>query len=59
MAELILKIVVPEGVKAEEEAQMLILPGAAGEFSVYPHHISMVTPLTPGKITISIPGQKE
>ncbi|HOO60471.1 MAG TPA: ATP synthase F1 subunit epsilon [Candidatus Mcinerneyibacteriales bacterium] len=59
MAELVLKIVVPEGVKAEEEVQMLILPGAAGEFSVYPHHISMVTPLIPGKITISFSGKKE
>ena len=54
MAEKIqLKIIVPEGVKYEDEISQIILPGEAGEFSVVKKHISMITPLEIGKIEIT------
>ncbi|HDS02815.1 MAG TPA: ATP synthase F1 subunit epsilon [Firmicutes bacterium] len=59
MAEMSLKIVVPEGVKLQEKIKTVILPGQAGEFSVYPKHISMVTPLKPGSVTLVFSGGEE
>ncbi|TYB32208.1 MAG: ATP synthase F1 subunit epsilon [Candidatus Mcinerneyibacterium aminivorans] len=53
MAEKIhLKILVPEGIKYEEDVSQVILPGEAGEFSVVKKHISMITPLKIGQIEI-------
>jgi len=52
MASLDIRIVVPEGIKLESTASRVILPGAGGVLSVYPGHISLVTPLTYGSVII-------
>ncbi len=48
-----LKILVPEGVKYEDEVSQVVLPGEAGEFAVVKNHISMISPLKIGRIEIT------
>jgi F-type H+-transporting ATPase subunit epsilon len=47
-----LSLVTPEGVAYEGEAQMVIVPGAAGEIGVLPRHAPLVAMLKAGEIRI-------
>ncbi|HMA69061.1 MAG TPA: ATP synthase F1 subunit epsilon [Candidatus Mcinerneyibacterium sp.] len=45
-----IKVLVPEGIKYEDELKQVILPGMEGEFSVLNNHIPLITPLEVGII---------
>jgi F-type H+-transporting ATPase subunit epsilon len=47
-----LSLVTPEGVAYEGEAQMLIVPGAAGEIGVLARHAPLVAMLRAGEIRV-------
>ena len=51
-----LSLVTPEGVAYEGEAQMLIVPGAAGEIGVLARHAPLVAMLRAGEIRVKIGG---
>lgn len=46
-----LKIISPEKILFEGEAQSVTLPGAVGRFTVLPRHASLVSTLVAGKIS--------
>ena len=52
-----LSLVTPEGAVFEGEAQMLIVPGAAGELGVLPRHAPLVAMLKAGEIRVKAGGE--
>ena len=52
-----LSLVTPEGAVFEGEAQMLIVPGAAGEIGVLARHAPLVAMLKAGEIRIRASGE--
>jgi F-type H+-transporting ATPase subunit epsilon len=52
-----LSVVTPEGAVFEGEAQMLIVPGAAGEIGVLARHAPLVAMLKSGEIRVRSRGQ--
>ena len=52
-----LSLVTPEGAVFEGEAQMLIVPGAAGEIGVLPRHAPLVAMLKAGEIRVKASGE--
>lgn len=53
MAEtLTLELVDPERVLVSEPVEMVVLPGAEGDFGVLPHHAPLVSLLRPGVIAL-------
>jgi F-type H+-transporting ATPase subunit epsilon len=52
-----LSVVTPEGTAFEGEAQMLIVPGAAGEIGVLARHAPLVAMLKAGEIRIRARGE--
>jgi F-type H+-transporting ATPase subunit epsilon len=52
-----LSLVTPEGTAFEGEAQMLIVPGAAGEIGVLARHAPLVAMLKAGEIRVRAQGQ--
>jgi F-type H+-transporting ATPase subunit epsilon len=52
-----LSLVTPEGTAFEGEAQMLIVPGAAGEIGVLPRHAPLVAMLKAGEIRVKAGGE--
>ena len=51
-----LSVVTPEGTVFEGEAQMLIVPGAAGELGILPRHAPLVAMLKAGEIRVKVGG---
>jgi len=51
-----LSLVTPEGAAYEGEAEMLIVPGAAGEIGVLPRHAPLVAMLKAGEIRVKTRG---
>lgn len=51
-----LSLVTPEGAVFEGEAQMLIVPGAAGEIGILPRHAPLVAMLRAGEIRVKTGG---
>ena len=47
-----LSLVTPEGAAYEGEAEMLVVPGAAGEIGVLPRHAPLVAMLKAGEIRV-------
>lgn len=47
-----LKIITPERIVSEETIEQITLPTAAGEITILPNHIPIVSLLKPGKIRI-------
>lgn len=47
---MVLKIISAEKVLFEGEASMVTLPGEMGQFTVLPHHASLISTLVKGKI---------
>jgi F-type H+-transporting ATPase subunit epsilon len=52
-----LSLVTPEGTAFEGEAQMLIVPGAAGEIGVLARHAPLVAMLKAGEIRVRAQGE--
>lgn len=52
-----LSLVTPEGAVFEGEAQMLVVPGSAGEIGVLARHAPLVAMLKAGEIRIQADGQ--
>jgi F-type H+-transporting ATPase subunit epsilon len=52
-----LSVVTPEGTAFEGEAQMLIVPGAAGEIGVLARHAPLVAMLKAGEIRVRAQGE--
>jgi F-type H+-transporting ATPase subunit epsilon len=55
----LLEIVTPDRTVYEQEVQMVIVKGAAGELGVLAHHIPLVTPLKIAPITVKKQGAKD
>ena len=51
-----LEIVTPQGTVFSEDFHMVTLPGAEGEFGVYPQHERLMTPIVPGEIVVNKDG---
>lgn len=58
MAVIKFKIVTPEKVVYEDEISQLTLPTEAGEITVLPNHLPMVSVLRPGEMIIKKDGQE-
>ncbi len=52
MDKFILKLIAPDGVKYEAEAEKVTLPTADGQITVLPGHMPLVSLLKPGEIII-------
>jgi F-type H+-transporting ATPase subunit epsilon len=50
--------VTPERLLLDEEVEEVTAPGAAGEFGVFPDHISFLTTLAPGRLIYRSGGQR-
>ena len=47
------KLVTPEKIYLEGDAQMVVLPGAEGDLGVLPNHSNIITSLRPGVIKVT------
>ena len=47
------KLVTPEKIYLEGDAQMIVLPGAEGDLGVLPNHSNIITSLRPGVIKVT------
>ena len=47
------KLVTPEKIYLEGDAQMVVLPGAEGDLGVLPNHSNIITSLGPGIIKVT------
>ena len=54
MDNLIVKIVTPEGVSFESQAQSVVAPAVEGTVGILPHHIPFFTKLEHGEVKIKI-----
>jgi len=52
-------VVTPERELARQDAEMVIVRGAAGDLGILPHHIPLVTPIKPSVLEIRLPGGRE
>ena len=52
-----LEIVTGEGPAYSEEVEMVTLPGITGQFGVYAQHVSLMTQMEPGEITVRKDGR--
>jgi F-type H+-transporting ATPase subunit epsilon len=52
-----LSLVTPEGAAFEGEAQMVIVPGSAGEIGVLPRHAPLVAMLKAGETRLKVDGE--
>ena len=53
------KLVTPEKIYLEGDAQMVVLPGAEGDLGVLPNHSNIITSLRPGVIKVINSGQTQ
>lgn len=56
-ATLTLEIVTPEGTVYSEEAEMVTLPGVAGQMGIYPQHVPLITQMVPGEMIVRKDGR--
>lgn len=59
MAKLNLKIVSPEGILLEEEILEVVVPTKAGQITVLPNHVPLVSELVYGEVVIKSDKDKE
>ena len=52
-------MVTAEGRTLSQEADFVLIPGAAGELGVLPRHIPLLTPLKTGEVTVRNDGHDE
>ena len=53
-----LRVVTPQRLLLDEEADEVAAPGTAGEFGVLPNHITFLSSLQPGRLTYKRGGQR-
>lgn len=54
MSKFTLKLIAPDGVKYEAEANAVILPTPEGEIEILPGHMPLIVLLSPGELIIKI-----
>ncbi|MDB9822263.1 F0F1 ATP synthase subunit epsilon [Deltaproteobacteria bacterium] len=59
MGKLFLEIVTPAGLVASNEVDLVIAPGAEGEFGVLPDHINFLSGIVPGELRFDYDGKNE
>jgi F-type H+-transporting ATPase subunit epsilon len=59
MGKLHLEIVTPEKMVVSQEVDIVVVPGALGEFGVLPGHIGFLSGVVPGEVRYSSEGQTE
>src|SRR5580658_1235364 len=47
-----LEIVTPDAQTYSGDVEMVTLPGIEGEMGIYPHHVPLMTQLTPGEVIV-------
>ena len=47
-----LEIVTPQGTAFSEDVEMVTVPGADGEFGVYPGHLRLIAQVEPGELIV-------
>jgi len=52
-----LRVVTPQRLLLDEEADEVTAPGTVGEFGVFPNHITFLSSLEPGRLTYKRSGQ--
>ena len=52
-----LEIVTPQGTAFSEDVEMVTVPGADGEFGVYPNHLRLIAQVEPGELIVVQNGQ--
>jgi F-type H+-transporting ATPase subunit epsilon len=52
-----LEIVTPQAIAFSEQVNIVTLPSADGEISVYPQHVRLITRLEPGEVIVHQDGQ--
>ena len=52
-----LEIVTPEAQTYSDDVEMVTLPGIEGEMGIYPHHVPLMTQLSPGEVIVRKDGQ--
>jgi F-type H+-transporting ATPase subunit epsilon len=57
VAKLKLEIVTPEGTVYSEDAEMVTLPGVAGQMGIYPQHVPLITQMVPGEMIVRKDGR--
>ena len=53
-----LEIVTPQGTAFSEDVEMVTVPGADGQFGVYPHHLRLIAQVEPGELIVVQNGQE-
>src|SRR6266516_1915456 len=53
-----LRVVTPQRLLLDEEADEVTAPGTVGEFGVLPNHITFLSSLEPGRLTSELSGQE-
>lgn len=54
-----LEIITPEKVIFSGEIDELIVPTVTGEIAILPHHVDLLTQLSPGEITVKTSGKQQ
>jgi F-type H+-transporting ATPase subunit epsilon len=57
METMTLEIVTPQAIAFSEQVNIVTLPSADGEISVYPQHVRLITRLEPGEVIVHQNGQ--
>jgi F-type H+-transporting ATPase subunit epsilon len=53
-----LEIVTPQGTAFSEDVEMVTVPGADGQFGVYPNHLRLIAQVEPGELIIVQDGKE-
>ena len=53
-----LEIVTPEGTVYSEDVELVTLPAVMGQMGIYPHHVRLITQMTPGEIIVRKAGRE-
>ena len=51
------EIITPEATVYSDDVELVTMPAVMGEIGVYPHHVPLLTQLTPGEITVRKEGR--
>jgi F-type H+-transporting ATPase subunit epsilon len=54
-----LEIVTPEATVYSEDVDMVTLPGVEGQMGVLPHHVRLMTQMTPGELIVRKAGRTD
>lgn len=54
-----LEIVTPEGTAFSDDVELVTIPGVEGQLGVLPHHVDLMTRMTPGEMLVRRAGRDE